>query len=98
MILLIQCRLSRDPDGYGELLDDGELDDGGERLWKAFGGFHTDDLEGAIMSSRVNGVFMMGDGKDVVSKAELLVMLIQLAYKAQLNEGYPTKPYLPKVY
>ena len=96
--MLIQCRLRRDPDGYSQLLNDGERDHSGELIWKAFGGLYTDDFEGAIRSSRVNREFMLGGGEDVVSKAELLVMLIQLAYKAQLNEGYPIKDDLPQVY
>ena len=66
-------------------------------IWRAFGGFSADGLEGVIMSSRVADDFMKGGGEDVVSKAELFGMLIQLAYKTPRGELSPSEDTLPQV-
>lgn len=65
-------------------------------MWKTFGGFDAKGLQGLIMGSRASGDLAGKEG--VVLKAELLAMLIQLAFMGRRDELALPKCDMPQVY
>ncbi|KFZ02061.1 hypothetical protein V500_00470 [Pseudogymnoascus sp. VKM F-4518 (FW-2643)] len=79
----------------GELVIDKQRDNNGELMWKTFGGFGAKGLQGLIVGSRASGDLAGKEG--VVLKAELLAMLIQLAFMGRRDELALSKCDLPQI-
>lgn len=72
----------------------------GDLIWKAFGGFDEDlALDGVFMSSRMMEGFEVRGGRNVVSKAELYVMLLEMGCMIEVYEdlGWYPDTALPTV-